>query len=77
MHVVEDPFVSGAWPSEMLALNIPELLNELTTNARQRLEELKTGAAKEGIDVGTTVVVGRPASTIVEHAERDTDSISS
>ena len=29
LHVVEDPFVSGAWSAESLAPNIPELLADL------------------------------------------------
>lgn len=68
LHVVEDPFVSGAWNSEVYVPNITKLLNQLIATARQQLDELKTLVADKGIGVDTTVITGRPAQSIVDHA---------
>jgi nucleotide-binding universal stress UspA family protein len=69
LHVVEDPFVSGAWNAEAFTPNIPELLDQLTANARRRLEAMKTAAAKDRIALAANVVTGEPSQTIVEHAK--------
>jgi universal stress protein A len=65
LHVVEDPFVSGAWSSEIHVPNLPELLENQIAAARGRLAELKAVA---GARVGTTVLSGQPAHTIIAHA---------
>ena len=69
LHVVEDPFVSGAWSAEAFTPNIPELLNQVIADARVRLDELKTAAASEGVTFTTNVVTGRPAHAITEQAK--------
>ena len=68
LHVVEDPFVTGAWSSEVYVPNMPELLGTLTNAAQQRIAELKERLAAHGFVVETDVVTGQPARTIVEHA---------
>ena len=72
LHVVEDPFVSGAWSAETLAPNIPELLADLVTAARGKLADLKAAALNQGVHfttaVMTTVLTGRPADSICDYA---------
>jgi nucleotide-binding universal stress UspA family protein len=68
LHVVEDPFVSGAWNAEVYVPNVAELLNRLIVTAREQLEESKALVADKGIGVDTTVITGRPAQSIVDHA---------
>ena len=68
LHVIEDPFVSGAWQSEAFVPNIPELLNELTRNAEGHLHDLKKDLAAHGFVIETAVIIGRPSRTIIEHA---------
>ena len=68
LHVVEDPFVSGAWSAEAFMPNMPELLDQVTADARGRLVTLQSAAASEGVVFTTNVVTGRPAQAIVEHA---------
>jgi nucleotide-binding universal stress UspA family protein len=70
VHVVEDPFVTGAWSSEAFVPNMPELLDTLTNAAQQQMAELKTRLAAHGFVVETAVITGQPAQTIVEHAIR-------
>ena len=65
LHVVEDPFVTGAWSSEIYVPNLPELRDTLIADAGERLAAMKTGASL-GVGVGTTVLRGEPAHTIVE-----------
>jgi nucleotide-binding universal stress UspA family protein len=68
LHVVEDPFVSGAWSAEAFTPNIPELLDQVIADARVRLDALQSAAASEGVALTTNVEKGRPAQAIVERA---------
>jgi nucleotide-binding universal stress UspA family protein len=72
LHVVEDPFVSGAWSTEAIVPNIPELLADLVRAARAKLDDMRTAAASMGLrlttTVLTTVVTGQPADSICAHA---------
>ena len=68
-HVVEDPFVGGAFSSEIYVPNIPAMLEDLINHASTRLASIKTVMFPHGTDVETVVVVGRAAHTIVEHAK--------
>jgi nucleotide-binding universal stress UspA family protein len=68
LHVVEDPFVSGAWSAEAFTPNIPELLDQVAADARVRLDALGAGIANEGVALTTNVVSGRPAHAIVDRA---------
>jgi len=69
VHVVEDPFVTGAWSSEIYVPNVPELLKDLMARAERELATLKGSDAAAGLTVETAVVTGRPAHTLVEHAK--------
>jgi nucleotide-binding universal stress UspA family protein len=69
LHVVEDPFVTGAWSSEVYVPNVPELLDNLIKGAERQLATLKASAATHGLAAETAVITGRPAHTIVEHAK--------
>jgi nucleotide-binding universal stress UspA family protein len=75
LHVVEDPFVSGAWSPEAVAPNIPELLADLVAAARGKLDELKAAAIRRGVrletTVLTTVVTGKPATSITDYAQTE------
>ena len=68
IHVVEDPFVTGAWQAEAFVPNIPELLNELIKAAQAQMGELKKHLAAHGFVVETSVITGQPARAIVEQA---------
>ena len=68
LHVVEDPFVTGAWQSDAFVPNIPELLNDLIQAAETQLHDLKKDLAGHGFVVETAVITGKPARAIVEHA---------
>jgi glycine betaine transporter len=68
LHVVDNPFVAGAWSSEVYVPNIDQLLEQLITDAEERLAALKESAAALGLTATTTVLRGRPWQAIVEHA---------
>lgn len=68
LHVVEDPFVTGAWSAEVFVPNVPELLNSLIGGAERQLAILKESAAALDVTAETVVITGRPAHTIVDHA---------
>jgi nucleotide-binding universal stress UspA family protein len=67
-HVVEDPFMSGAWGSETYVPDIQQLLDGLIADASERLSTLKSSLADKNVPVTTRVERGRPAHTIVERA---------
>ena len=68
VHVVEDPFATGAWGGEVYIPNIGELLQELIAAAEHRLTTLQDGAVAQGVTTRTAVITGRPAQSIIEHA---------
>ena len=72
LHVVEDPFVSGAWSTGAIAPNVPELLADLVRAARAKLDDMSAAAASKGLrlttTVLTTVVTGEPADSISDYA---------
>ena len=68
LHVVDNPFVAGAWSVEVYSPNIDELLAELSADAGRRLAGLKETAAALGVTAETVVLRGRPWQSIVEHA---------
>jgi nucleotide-binding universal stress UspA family protein len=72
LHVIEDPFITGAWQAEAFIPNIPELLNDLIKAAEKRMAEQKQKLAADGSVVETVVITGRPASAIVEQASAGT-----
>jgi nucleotide-binding universal stress UspA family protein len=69
VHVVDDPFSSGAWGSEGYVPNVTDLFENLMADAQRRLSELKDRVARDGIPVATAVLKGRPPQAIVEHAK--------
>ena len=68
LHVIEDPFVTGAWQAEVFVPHIPELLNDLISAAETQMAEHKKQLAAHGFLIETLVITGRPASAIVEEA---------
>ena len=75
LHVVEDPFISGAWSPEAVAPNIPELLADLVAATRGKLNTLKAPALRKGVrletTVLTTVLTGKPADSITDYARTE------
>ena len=69
VHVVEDPFVTAAWNSEVCVPNVGELLEGLIANAEYRLARLRRSARAHGLTVETAVMSGKPAQAIVERAK--------
>ena len=68
VHVVEDPFATGAWGAEAYVPNVDELLQELIAGAERQLAPWKERPAAQGLAVKATVITGRPAQSIIEHA---------
>jgi nucleotide-binding universal stress UspA family protein len=68
VHVVENPFASGAWTSEVYVPNLPEMLDSLVAEANKRLTALKSVVASQNVNVEAGVLMGQPAYTIIDHA---------
>jgi universal stress protein A len=69
LHVVEDPFAGGGWGSEVYLSDIDGLRARAIEQASVRLEECRAALLAQDVPVATTVRMGRPAQTIVEHAK--------
>jgi nucleotide-binding universal stress UspA family protein len=68
VHVVDNPFASGAWTSEIYVPSLPQMLESLVADANKRLEALEKVVADQGVKVDTTVLEGQPALAIIDHA---------
>lgn len=68
LHVIEDPFITGAWQSQVFVPNIPELLQNLINTAQTHMAEQTKQLAAQGFVVESSVTTGRPSSAIVEQA---------
>ena len=68
IHVVEDPFLSGAWSAEAFIGGADNLLEEVTESAKIRLAAVAAALAATGIAAEITVVSGPPSAGIVERA---------
>ena len=75
LHVVDDPFVAGAWSPEAMAPNIPELLDDLVGAARKKLADMQAAAIDKGTRfttrVLTSIVSGKPADCITDYARTE------
>lgn len=68
VHVVEDPYATGAWGTEAYLPNSAELLQEVIVSAGRELTTWTVREAATGLTVKTAVIPGRPAQAIIEHA---------
>ena len=68
VHVVEDPYATGAWGAEGYLPNVGELLQELIVGTERQLAKLKETEAAQGLTVKTAVVTGRPSQAIIDRA---------
>jgi nucleotide-binding universal stress UspA family protein len=69
LHVVEDPFTSGAWSLEVYVPNLAELQENLIADAERRLAVCRAAASDQGVRVVATVRSGQAPYTIVEYAK--------
>jgi len=67
LHVVDDPFVGGAFGSEMYITSVPAMRVHLVDEAASRLSHLLPQCRR--VAARTEVRVGRPADVIREVAE--------
>lgn len=65
LHIVEDPYRTGAWSPDVYTPIVPEILDNLIADAGRRLDRLKIVAEAGGTQVQTTVLIGLPAQTII------------
>jgi nucleotide-binding universal stress UspA family protein len=68
LHVVEDPIATGVWGGETVLPDLTELREELVKGAERQLVTYREAAARAGVSVSSTALVGLPAITIVDHA---------
>jgi nucleotide-binding universal stress UspA family protein len=68
-HVVEDPFASGGWGSEVYLSDLDGLRERALEEARTRLEARRTMIPAGGLPLVATVRMGHVAQTIVEYAK--------
>jgi nucleotide-binding universal stress UspA family protein len=72
LHVVDDPFGSGAWASESAALPhryIEELYQNLVEEGERQLAKYRSVPEKSRVAATFTVRSGQPAASIVDYAD--------
>jgi nucleotide-binding universal stress UspA family protein len=68
LHVIEDPLVAGAIPSEVYVPDVPALRAALVTEAEAQLAGLVPDRVRDALRVTTEVQVGKAAAVICETA---------
>ena len=68
IHVVEDPFLSGAWSAEAFIAGADGILEEVKESAKIRLASVAAALAARGVVAEVKVITGTPSAGIVEHA---------
>ena len=68
LHVIEDPLMAGAIPSEVYVPDVPALRAALVTDAEAQLAGLVPERVRDALRVTTEVQVGKAAAVICETA---------
>jgi nucleotide-binding universal stress UspA family protein len=68
-HVVEDPFASGGWGSEVYVPDLDGLRERAMEEARIRLEARRSTIPAGSLPLVATVRMGHVAQTIVDYAK--------
>ena len=68
-HVVEDPFGSGGWGSEVYMSDLDGLRQRALDDAKTRLERCRSTQGAGSLPLVATVRMGHVANTIVEYAK--------
>jgi nucleotide-binding universal stress UspA family protein len=68
LHVVEDPFESGGWGSEVYMSDLDGLRQRALDEAKTRLERCRSTLTGGEFSIVATVRMGHIAHTIVEYA---------
>jgi nucleotide-binding universal stress UspA family protein len=68
-HVVEDPFGSGGWGSEVYVSDLDGLRERAVEEARNRLDARRTAIRAGDVPLVATVRMGHVAQTIVDYAK--------
>ena len=69
LHVVEDPFGSGGWGSEVYVSDLDGLRERALEEAKVRLETCRSAIPAGPFSVVATVRLGHVAQTIVDYAK--------
>lgn len=69
LHVVEDPFVSGAYSPGVYLGPSAEALDGIVTDAENRLDRAASAVASSGLRPDRVVLRGHPAQSIADHAK--------
>jgi nucleotide-binding universal stress UspA family protein len=67
-HVVEDPFESGGWGSEVYVSDLDGLRAQALDEAKARIERCRSAIPAGDVPIIATVRMGHVANTIVEYA---------
>jgi nucleotide-binding universal stress UspA family protein len=68
-HVVEDPFGSGGWGSEVYVSDLDGLRARALEESKRRLEARRSMIPAPGLPLVATVRMGHVAQTIVDYAK--------
>jgi len=71
LHVLEDPYATSAYATEVYGYLPAGLKETWQKNAEEKLSGLLPPADRARFGATTTVVFGRPAAAVVEYAEQE------
>jgi len=71
LHVLEDPYATSAYATEVYGYLPPGLKETWQKNAEEKLDTLLPAADRIRLGVTSAVIFGRPAAAIVEYAEEE------
>jgi universal stress protein A len=69
LHVLEDPFMAGAWSSEIYVADMPQVRATLVAEAEKRLARMLSGLDRARFNVTTEVRLGTAAQSIRDVAD--------
>lgn len=71
VHVLEDPYATSAYATEVYGYLPPGLKESWQKDADKRLAELLPPKERTRLEGTSSVIFGRPATAIVEYAEQE------
>jgi nucleotide-binding universal stress UspA family protein len=68
LHVIDDRWITGAWPAEVYVADLPKLREDLVADMRQQIQKCLDSLTDNGIKGTGDVLIGVPSHVIIEQA---------
>ena len=68
VHVIDDRWITGAWPAEVYVAELPKLRGNLVAEMKHRIQKCLESLTDSGIKGTGDVLIGVPSHVIIEQA---------